>query len=205
MTNEGASPPTVGAILAGGLARRLGGGDKALRKVGNRTVLAWLIDRLAPQVTRVILNVNADPGRFGASRTAYRRRQPAGSSGTARRRARGAGLECRCCPRHRMGGDGSRRCPFHSPRSGCAAAWRARPRPCDSAAPPVPGGRHAVVALAMFLARPFVLCSLDREGTHNPSGLSGRRGHIGHGVATVGASATAASVVSSRKVNVSCR
>jgi molybdenum cofactor guanylyltransferase len=66
MTNEGAIPPTVGAILAGGLARRLGGGDKALRTVGDRTVLGWLIDRLAPQVTRVILNANADPGRFGA-------------------------------------------------------------------------------------------------------------------------------------------
>ncbi len=66
MTNEGASPPTVGAILAGGLARRLGGGDKALRMVGDRTVLAWLIDRLAPQVTRVILNANAEPERFGA-------------------------------------------------------------------------------------------------------------------------------------------
>jgi molybdopterin-guanine dinucleotide biosynthesis protein A len=66
MTNEGAIPPTVGAILAGGLARRLGGGDKALRTVGDRTVLTWLIDRLAPQVARVILNANADPGRFGA-------------------------------------------------------------------------------------------------------------------------------------------
>jgi molybdenum cofactor guanylyltransferase len=66
MTNESAILPTVGAILAGGLARRLGGGDKALHAVGDRTVLGWLIDRLAPQVTRVILNANADPGRFGA-------------------------------------------------------------------------------------------------------------------------------------------
>jgi molybdopterin-guanine dinucleotide biosynthesis protein A len=66
MTNEDAIPPTIGAILAGGLARRLGGGDKALRTVGDRTVLAWLIDRLAPQVARLILNANADPGRFGA-------------------------------------------------------------------------------------------------------------------------------------------
>ncbi len=41
--------PTIGAILAGGLARRLGGGDKSLRTIGGRTVLARLIDRLAPQ------------------------------------------------------------------------------------------------------------------------------------------------------------
>jgi len=65
MTNDGAIPPTVGGILAGGLARRLGGGDKSLRTVGDRTVLAWLIDRLTPQVAHVILNANDDPGRFG--------------------------------------------------------------------------------------------------------------------------------------------
>lgn len=62
----GAEPlPTLGAILAGGLARRLGGGDKALRIVGNRTVLARLVERMTPQVTRLILNANDDPARFG--------------------------------------------------------------------------------------------------------------------------------------------
>jgi len=56
--------PTVGMILAGGLARRLGGGDKALRMVGGQTVLARLIERMMPQVTRLILNANEDPARF---------------------------------------------------------------------------------------------------------------------------------------------
>lgn len=56
--------PTIGMILAGGLARRLGGGDKALRMVGGRTVLARLIGRMTPQVTRLILNANEDPARF---------------------------------------------------------------------------------------------------------------------------------------------
>jgi molybdopterin-guanine dinucleotide biosynthesis protein A len=60
-----AIPPTLGAILAGGLARRLGGGDKSLRVVGGRTVLSRLVDRLAPQVSRLILNANDDPQRFG--------------------------------------------------------------------------------------------------------------------------------------------
>jgi molybdenum cofactor guanylyltransferase len=64
MTSDPAIPPTLGAILAGGLARRLGGGDKALRTVGGRTVLSRLVDRLAPYVTRVILNANGDPRRF---------------------------------------------------------------------------------------------------------------------------------------------
>jgi molybdopterin-guanine dinucleotide biosynthesis protein A len=64
MTDHPPIPPTVGAILAGGLARRLGGGDKGLRMVGGRSVLARLVDRLAPQVTRLILNANDDPRRF---------------------------------------------------------------------------------------------------------------------------------------------
>jgi len=59
-------PPTLGAILAGGLARRLGGGDKALRQVGGRTVLARLVERMTPQVTRLVLNANDDPARFAA-------------------------------------------------------------------------------------------------------------------------------------------
>ena len=60
------APPTLGAILAGGLARRLGGGDKALRSVGGRTVLDRLVERMTPQVTRLILNANDDPARFAA-------------------------------------------------------------------------------------------------------------------------------------------
>jgi molybdenum cofactor guanylyltransferase len=59
-----ATQPTVGAIIAGGLARRLGGGDKGLRMIGDRTVLSRLVDRLTPQVTRLILNANDDPRRF---------------------------------------------------------------------------------------------------------------------------------------------
>jgi molybdopterin-guanine dinucleotide biosynthesis protein A len=56
----------VGAILAGGLARRMGGGDKALRSIGGRAALERIVERLAPQVTRIILNANADPRRFDA-------------------------------------------------------------------------------------------------------------------------------------------
>jgi molybdenum cofactor guanylyltransferase len=64
MMPERPIPPTVGAILAGGLARRLGGGDKALRAVGGRTVLARLVERVTPQVRQLIINANDDPGRF---------------------------------------------------------------------------------------------------------------------------------------------
>ena len=58
--------PTLGVILAGGLARRMGGGDKALRIVGGQAVLARLVARLAPQVARLVLNANEDPARFAA-------------------------------------------------------------------------------------------------------------------------------------------
>ena len=55
---------TVGLILAGGLARRMGGGHKMLRSIGGETVLARLIDRLRPQVDPLLLNVNAEPALF---------------------------------------------------------------------------------------------------------------------------------------------
>src|SRR5579871_2954900 len=58
-------PPTLGLVLAGGLARRMGGGDKALLRIGTATILERVLDRLAPQCARIILNANGDPGRFG--------------------------------------------------------------------------------------------------------------------------------------------
>ncbi len=57
---------TLGVILAGGLARRMGGGDKPMRAIAGRTILARVIDRLAPQCDGLILNANGDPARFSA-------------------------------------------------------------------------------------------------------------------------------------------
>jgi len=57
-------PSTLGLVLAGGLARRMGGGDKALLKIGAATILERVLDRLAPQCSRIILNANGDPRRF---------------------------------------------------------------------------------------------------------------------------------------------
>lgn len=54
----------VGVILAGGLATRMGGGDKGLLPLGNGTLLSQVISRLAPQVERIVLNANGDPARF---------------------------------------------------------------------------------------------------------------------------------------------
>lgn len=55
-----------GVILAGGLATRLGGGDKTLLPLGEGTILGHVIARLRPQVGRIALNANGDPARFAA-------------------------------------------------------------------------------------------------------------------------------------------
>ena len=55
-----------GVLLAGGLARRMGGGDKPMRTIGGRTILARVIARLSPQCDGLILNANGDPARFAA-------------------------------------------------------------------------------------------------------------------------------------------
>lgn len=54
----------AGAILAGGLARRLGGRDKALVPLAGRPLLAHAQARLAAQATPLVLNANGDPARF---------------------------------------------------------------------------------------------------------------------------------------------
>lgn len=59
-----AQQPTLGLLLAGGLARRMGGGDKPLRTIAGRTILAHVIERLAPQCDGLLLNANGDPARF---------------------------------------------------------------------------------------------------------------------------------------------
>ena len=58
--------PIVGVILAGGRAERMGGGDKGLRTVGGKAILARVIERVRPQVDALVLNANGDPARFAA-------------------------------------------------------------------------------------------------------------------------------------------
>jgi molybdopterin-guanine dinucleotide biosynthesis protein A len=58
---------TFGLVLAGGLARRMGGGDKALIKIGNETILERALARLKPQTSGIVLNANGDPARFASS------------------------------------------------------------------------------------------------------------------------------------------
>lgn len=56
----------VAVLLAGGLARRMGGGDKALLCLDGRPLLDHVLARIRPQVRAVALNANGDPSRFAA-------------------------------------------------------------------------------------------------------------------------------------------
>ena len=54
----------LGVILAGGLATRMGGGDKGLKSVAGMPILTRVATRIGPQVERLIINANGDPERF---------------------------------------------------------------------------------------------------------------------------------------------
>jgi molybdenum cofactor guanylyltransferase len=56
----------AGIVLAGGLSRRMGGGDKSLRLLAGRPILAHIVERAAPQVVALALNANGDAARFAA-------------------------------------------------------------------------------------------------------------------------------------------
>jgi molybdopterin-guanine dinucleotide biosynthesis protein A len=54
----------TGVILAGGRSRRMGVADKGLIEIAGKPMLQYVIDRFGPQVGRLIINANGDPGRF---------------------------------------------------------------------------------------------------------------------------------------------
>ena len=57
---------TLGLVLAGGLASRMGGGDKALIEIGGKTILSRVLSTMAPQCEAMLLNANGDVARFAA-------------------------------------------------------------------------------------------------------------------------------------------
>jgi molybdopterin-guanine dinucleotide biosynthesis protein A len=63
---EHSKVPVTGVVLAGGLSRRMGGGDKGLLELAGKPMLRHVIDRLAPQVGAMVINANGDPRRLAA-------------------------------------------------------------------------------------------------------------------------------------------
>ena len=58
--------PVAGILLAGGRSSRMGGGDKCLRLLGDKPILARIVERLRPQIAAMVINANGDPARFAA-------------------------------------------------------------------------------------------------------------------------------------------
>src|SRR5215468_5852688 len=58
--------PVAGIVLAGGLSRRMGGGDKGLRELGGKPLMAYTIERISVQASPVAINANGDLARFAA-------------------------------------------------------------------------------------------------------------------------------------------
>ena len=54
----------VGIVLAGGKSSRMGGGDKCLAPLGGKPLLAHVLARLRPQVSRIAVSANGDLSRF---------------------------------------------------------------------------------------------------------------------------------------------
>ena len=57
---------TIGVILAGGLARRMGGGDKPMREIAGQPILTHVMQRIHPQCDALVLNANGDAARFAS-------------------------------------------------------------------------------------------------------------------------------------------
>jgi molybdenum cofactor guanylyltransferase len=61
-----AMPAITGIVLAGGLGRRMGGVDKGLKLLRGRPMVAWVIERLAPQVSELLVNANQNVEAYAA-------------------------------------------------------------------------------------------------------------------------------------------
>ena len=55
-----------GIVLAGGLGRRMGGVDKGLQPLKGRPMVEWVLERLRPQVSEILINANQNPQRYAA-------------------------------------------------------------------------------------------------------------------------------------------
>jgi len=60
------SEKITGVVLAGGLGRRMGGIDKGLQELRGRPMVAWVVERLAPQVDELLINANQNTERYAA-------------------------------------------------------------------------------------------------------------------------------------------
>jgi molybdopterin-guanine dinucleotide biosynthesis protein A len=58
MDNDNKRPQITGVILAGGQGRRMGSVDKGLQLLRGKPMVAWVVERLRPQVAEILINAN---------------------------------------------------------------------------------------------------------------------------------------------------
>ena len=67
MSSDAHSPaPITGVVLAGGQGRRMGGVDKGLKRLRDRCMVEWVIERFAPQVDELLINANQNLEAYAA-------------------------------------------------------------------------------------------------------------------------------------------
>ena len=166
----------LGLVLAGGLARRMGGGDKARIRIGDKTILERVLARLAPQCDAIILNANGDPGRFADTGLPVVAELGAGFRRPARRhpgRARLGGGERTYRDRHRQRAG---RLPVSAGRSGGEAGCRARSTGEALACARSGDWRHPVAGLWPVALRADLRKALVDDGLHKIEIWTSRHG-----------------------------
>ena len=164
-------------MLAGGLARRMGGGDKARIRIGGTTILDRVLTRLTPQCAGIILNANGDPARFADTGLPVVADYGAGFRRTARRHPRRARLGGGACARHRRRRERAGRLPVPAGRSGRPAARRraqaaGQPLACARSG----DWRHPVVGLWPVALRDDLRQALVEEDLHKIEVWTARHG-----------------------------
>jgi molybdopterin-guanine dinucleotide biosynthesis protein A len=66
MSSQPARATITGVVLAGGQGRRMGTVDKGLVELDGRPLVAWVLERLAPQVGALLINANQNVERYAA-------------------------------------------------------------------------------------------------------------------------------------------
>jgi molybdopterin-guanine dinucleotide biosynthesis protein A len=171
-----AYPPTLGLVLAGGLARRMGGGDKALLRIGGATILDRVLERLEPQCGRIILNANGDPARFAFTRLPVVADDIPGFAGPLAGVLAGLDWAANNAPDAAWVASVPGDCPF-LPRDLVARLHAARsannvPLACARSGE----WRHPVVGLWPVALRADLRHALTRQGLHKIDVWTGRHG-----------------------------
>lgn len=169
------APPTLGLVLAGGRAQRLGGGDKGFLAVGGRPILARVVARLSP-CAAVVLNANGDPARFAGLGLPVVADTVPGFAGPLAGVL--AGLDWAAA--HRPAIAHVVTAPADAPflpadlvaRLHAAARAAGMPIACAASG----GRRHPVVALWPVTLREALRCALVAEGLHKVGAVLDRHG-----------------------------